>query len=350
MLPKISIIIPIYKVEDYIEDCILSVMSQTYAGALDCILVDDCTPDNSMNIVQRLIDHYEGNIQFKIVHHKENKGLSAARNTGLEYAKGEYVYFLDSDDELYPTSIQDLTNPLNEKKYDFVIGDYSKKGDNNIKTPKLLLETGEISGNENIISSYENSMWYMMAWNKLCQLKFIKDNNLFFKESIIHEDDLWSFQLACLAQSMYVIKKDTYIYRLRPSSIMSSINMEHHIITRLNIVDLMNEFLHKRNLINIHSQNAIYKYILNILNDSIEDKVLYKKIYPRFRAIQGNILFCFNDSTKAKLINSIGNCHKILPPFLGKHILYYYVTTWRFRPLYRLNIFFKYILKKLENY
>lgn len=337
MLPKISIIIPIYKVENYIEDCILSVMSQTYAGALDCILVDDCTPDNSMNIVQRLIDHYEGNIQFKIVHHKENKGLSAARNTGLEYAEGEYVYFLDSDDELYPTCIQDLTNPLNEKKYDFVIGDYSKKGDNNIKTPKLLLETGEISGNENIISSYENSMWYMMAWNKLCQLKFIKDNNLYFKESIIHEDDLWSFQLACLAKSMYVVKKATYIYRLRPSSIMSSINIENGIIAYINVVKLMNEFLEKNNITNLHSQNIINNYKLIILNDSMKNRELYKKIYSEFRGLNGNISFCLKKSFKGNLINMIGNFHKLLPPFLGIYVLYYYNSILLFRPLYRLH-------------
>lgn len=329
MLPKISIVIPVYKVEDYIEDCILSVMYQTYAGALECILIDDCTPDNSMNIVQRLIDHYEGNIQFKIVHHKENKGLSAARNTGLKYAKGEYVYFMDSDDELCPTCIQDLANPLNEKKYDFVIGNYSKKGDNNIKTPKLLLETGEISENENIISSYENSTWYMMAWNKLCQLKFIKDNNLYFKESIIHEDDLWSFQLACLAQSMYVVKKDTYIYRLRPSSIMSSINADKHIITCVDIINLMNEFLAKRKIKNIHSQNIINRYKLKVLNDSMEDKALYTKTYSYLRKIQGNILFASKKSYKGQLINIIGNFHKILPISLGRFILFYYILVLR---------------------
>lgn len=337
METKISIIIPIYKVEDYIEDCILSVMSQTYAGALECILVDDCTPDNSMNIVQELIDHYEGNIQFKIVHHKENKGLSAARNTGLEHAEGEYVYFLDSDDELYPTCIQDLTNPLNEKKYDFVIGDYSQKDGYNDRIPKLFLQTGEVLGNDNIILSYAKSMWYMMAWNKLCRLKFLKENGLFFKESIIHEDDLWSFQLACLAQSMYVVKKDTYKYRLRPSSIMSSINIENGIIAYINVVKLMDEFLRKNNITNLHAQNIINNYKLIILNDSMKNRAVYKNIYSDFRRLNGNISFCFKNSFKGKLINMLGNFHNLLPPFLGKYVLYYYNSILQFRPLYRLH-------------
>ena len=157
IFPKVSIIIPVYKVEEYIEDCILSVMSQTFLGGLECIIVDDCTPDNSIALIQKLIKDYKGNIQFKIVHHKENKGLSSARNTGLKYAKGEYVYFLDSDDELYPTCIQDLALPLSKKKYDFVIGDYSVKGDIIFEIPKLLLETGEVLDTENIVSSYEYS-------------------------------------------------------------------------------------------------------------------------------------------------------------------------------------------------
>lgn len=327
--PKISIIIPIYKVEDYIEDCILSVMSQTYAGALECVLINDCTPDTSMNIVQKLIDNYEGSIQFKIVHHKENKGLSAARNTGLEYAKGEYVYFLDSDDELYPTCIQDLASPLNMKKYDLVIGDYSQKDGYNDRIPKLFLESGEILGNEYIISSYAKSKWYMMAWNKLCQLKFIKDNNLFFKESIIHEDDLWSFQLACLAKSMYIVKKITYVYRLRSNSIMSSTNLDNHIIAYINIVNLMSEFLSKKKITSIHSQDIVDKYKMIILNYSMKDRTLYKKVYPNIRKINEDIVFCTEKSLKSKVVNFIGNIHKSLPKFLGKYILYYHIVILR---------------------
>ena len=340
IFPKVSIIIPVYKVEEYIEDCILSVMSQTYLGGLECIIVDDCTPDNSIALIQKLIKDYKGNIQFKIVHHKENKGLSSARNTGLKYAKGEYMYFLDSDDELYPTCIQDLALPLSKKKYDFVIGDYSVKGDIIFEIPKLLLETGEVLDTENIVSSYEYSKWYMMAWNKLCNLKFIKDNNLYFKESIIHEDDLWSFQTACLAKEIYIVRKETYIYRLRSNSIMSSNNKEKHIRACISVVNFMSDFVSENNIIDNHSLSIINNYKLKILNDSVNDKILYNKLYIQLRSIKGDILFCLLKSTKGKLINFIGNFHKVLPLFLGKFMLYYYVRLLRVRPLHRFNNLF----------
>ena len=78
----ITVIIPVYKVEKFIERCLCSVMKQTYKKAFECILVNDCTPDNSMSIVQRIIDGYQGNISFRVINHEKNRGLSAARNTG----------------------------------------------------------------------------------------------------------------------------------------------------------------------------------------------------------------------------------------------------------------------------
>lgn len=347
ILPKVTIIVPVYKVQEYIEDCILSIMSQTYNGEMECIIVDDCTPDDSIIKVHELIDNYEGTIQFKIIHHKENKGLSAARNTGLEYAKGEYVYFLDSDDEICQTCIQDLAEPLAEKKFDFVIGDYSTKGNLTFETPKLQLNTGEVSNNEDIVSSYESAKWYMMAWNKLCSLKFIIDNNLFFKESIIHEDDLWSFQLACLANNMFIVKKSTYIYRLRSNSIMSSTNKYNHFISYIIIINLMSEFVCNYKVIGYYPQKIINNYKLVIINDSIKNKSFYNTIYPELRNIKGDISFCLTNSLKGKIINYIGNCYKVLPSYLGKYILYYYIRLLQFRPLYKLMNVYKRILSNI---
>ena len=93
---SISIIIPIYNVEKYIERCILSVMRrQDFDGDLECILVDDCTPDKSMQIAKSLIDSYQGPVKFRIMRNSENQGLSCSRNNGLNCAKGDYVFFLD---------------------------------------------------------------------------------------------------------------------------------------------------------------------------------------------------------------------------------------------------------------
>ena len=91
--PSVSIIVPIYNVEPYVEACVRSVMSQTYRGSIECIMVDDCGSDGSVQIVEKIIEGYDGSIQFMMLHHNHNRGLSAARNTGLNAASGDYLFF-----------------------------------------------------------------------------------------------------------------------------------------------------------------------------------------------------------------------------------------------------------------
>ena len=85
-MAKISILIPIYNVENYIIRCLNSVIEQTYRGPLECILVDDCGNDNSISLVKKFLDSYSGNVKFRILHHDHNRGLAAARNTAVENA------------------------------------------------------------------------------------------------------------------------------------------------------------------------------------------------------------------------------------------------------------------------
>ena len=113
---KVTIVIPVYQVEDYIESCLISVANQTYSGEIECVVVDDCGADSSWQIVENFISEYNGKIDFKLIRHTENKGLSAARNTGIDHASGEYIYFLDSDDEITPECIERLVKPLENYK------------------------------------------------------------------------------------------------------------------------------------------------------------------------------------------------------------------------------------------
>ena len=101
---KVSLIIPIYNVSRYLVRCLDSVISQTFRN-IECILVDDCGADNSVNIAEDYIKGYQGPVVFKLIHHKYNRGLSAARNTGIDAACGDYLYFMDSDDAIIPETI-----------------------------------------------------------------------------------------------------------------------------------------------------------------------------------------------------------------------------------------------------
>lgn len=287
---RVSIIVPVYNVEPYIEDCLRSVASQTYKGQLECIIIDDCTPDGSCDVIEKFIKEYIGNIQFKLLHHDKNRGLSAARNTGIDAATGEYIYFLDSDDEITPRCIELLTAPLKRRKYDFIIGDYSVIGSNKDNYPPLLVKEKEMLKNYSIRESYLSYKWYVMAVNKLCNTEFVRNEKLYFKEGIIHEDDLWSFQLACLAQTMYVIRNQTYIYKVRRDSITNNSPTDMRVISISLITEESKKWATEKGI--LYDKN-IFRKILSFREIALAEilstnsrkrrKVLYLKCYKRIR-------------------------------------------------------------------
>ena len=219
-LPRISIVIPVYNVEEYISECMRSVMRQTYKGEIECILVDDCGNDQSVAVAKDMIADYKGSIDFRIVRHERNRGLSAARNTGTDVATGEYVIYLDSDDYISNNCLEVLSQPLLEREYDIVVGDLEMFGE-----PKdivfLTEPTGATIGNGEIFRKwYVSRRLYMMAWNKLVKASLFKEHDLSFLEGQLHEDELWTYKIASCVQSLYVQHIPTYYYRIRNNSIM----------------------------------------------------------------------------------------------------------------------------------
>lgn len=111
---KVSIIVPVYNAEPYILRCFDSMKNQTYTN-IECIFVDDCSTDKSREIIKQQIAAYSGPITFKIIGNEENRGASTARNNGTYIATGDYIYYLDSDDEITENCIETLVNVA--KKY-----------------------------------------------------------------------------------------------------------------------------------------------------------------------------------------------------------------------------------------
>ena len=323
---KISIVIPVYNVEQYIEDCLLSVTTQTYTDEIECIIVNDCTQDNSCIIIDNFIKKYIGSIQFKFIHHLKNRGLSAARNSGIEVATGDYIYFLDSDDELTPNTLEVLSAPLEQIKYDFVIGDYLTNN-STIEFPPLLLKDGEISTNEEIRNSYFAGEWYVMAWNKLYNLNFIRKHSLLFKEGLLNEDNLWSFQCACLAQSIYVVKEQTYKYKVRETSIMGCLNSAKQADAFATITNeaykwaTLNGYIHNKNTF----KKILYyrEFALNLifsLPTFNERKELYLQCYKRLRIDPWNV--CRRKIIKP--VSLIKELYNYLPGITGYWFLHIY--------------------------
>ena len=123
---KLAPMFGVYNVEKYVAECLNSVISQTYDHSkIECIIVNDCTTDDSMDIVYEIIKKYDGGMSFIICRHEHNEGLSAARNTGIEVAKGNYIFFIDSDDYIYPNSLELLLNASKIYGYsDMVVGNF----------------------------------------------------------------------------------------------------------------------------------------------------------------------------------------------------------------------------------
>ena len=121
---KVSVIVPVYKVETFIERCIRSLMEQTLQD-VEFVIVDDCSPDNSISIAQAVIQDYPGRKeQVKLIRHNVNQGLPAARNSGLTVASGEYVFHCDSDDFVEPAMLEQLYRAAKDEKADIVWCDW----------------------------------------------------------------------------------------------------------------------------------------------------------------------------------------------------------------------------------
>lgn len=222
---KVSIIIPVYGVEKYIEPCILSVMNQSMTDSVECIIVDDCGSDKSIQIVERMVSEYKGDILFSILYHDYNKGPSSARNTGMRVAKGQYIYFLDSDDTITPDCIERMWKKVEEYPgvncvfsgiktigADLVWMDYTLK-----KFPPYSEDRDWLQ--ESMLKRFEFSM---TGVNRLISADFIREYNLYFEEGFLHEDDIWNLRISQNITKAAFVNANTYNYIIHNNSIMTS--------------------------------------------------------------------------------------------------------------------------------
>lgn len=221
---KISIVIPVYNVGSYIKDCLLSVINQTMTDGLECLIVDDCGTDSSIEIAEQILASYEGIIRFRILHHPENKGLSGARNSGIKEATGEYIYFLDGDD----TITSDCMDTLWKRVLDHPNVDCVCAGANMTDGGQWL----NLSNRHDVPEYTQDIEWIrcnmlmqllpMTAWNHLIRLSLIKEKQMSFIEGIYSEDEPWNWNLAHNISTLAICKRETYNYLIREGSIQNN--------------------------------------------------------------------------------------------------------------------------------
>ncbi|MCC8146953.1 MAG: glycosyltransferase, partial [Bacteroidales bacterium] len=215
---KVSIVIPVYNVTAFIERSLNSALNQSYRN-IEIILVDDASPDSSIDTAKRLLKDHPGKDLVRFVSHPVNKGLGAARNTGVRASSGDYVFFLDSDDEISNDCIEILINFTQGSDLDLIAGEIKVIGNKRNAYPLLLLKEGIYRGNKRILDLFLRKKWYEMAWNKLIKRTLFTEKQLWFNEKILHEDTLWSFQMSLVIQSLGIVPKETYFYHIQGNSI-----------------------------------------------------------------------------------------------------------------------------------
>ena len=219
----ISLIIPVYKVSPYIERCMKSVIKQTY-DHFECILVDDASPDDSIAKCERMMADYQGNIQFRIIHHEQNRGLSAARNTGTDAATGDYILYVDSDDQMSNDCVEKLMAPIvADPSVEMVYGGsmtFSDGGQMHL-AEAFKRKREEFTTQETVRSYYldRKGAFIHAAWNKLTSRAFINAHQLRFREGLLWEDALWTFLEMKYLSHLVSIPDITYFYYQRPDSI-----------------------------------------------------------------------------------------------------------------------------------
>lgn len=215
-MPIISIVVPVYKVETYLEPCVRSIMAQTYRD-LEIILVDDGSPDSC----GRICDELAAEDDRIIVIHQKNKGLSGARNTGIQQAHGQYICFVDSDDLLCPEYCEKLYLALTNSACDFSVCAVHRYEDGEQPHPKNHSGPHGIVSNQDFLQMQFERKTEFGVWNKLFPKALVED--LQFMEGKIHEDVIFSADLARnLHHGVACVGDELYLYRQRAGGIVSN--------------------------------------------------------------------------------------------------------------------------------
>ena len=214
-MPTISIIVPVYNVEKYLRCCVDSILAQTFTD-IEVLLVNDGSTDGGGAIC----DEYAAKDERFVIIHKENGGLSTARNTGLDNCSGRYICFLDSDDYYESDFLQTMYDSIKDSDYDFVscVANFVDEGNCLIRRNEYPLSRAELRG-DLFDHYYHSNLIEDAAWNKIYQKSLF--DGLRFKEGIIYEDSEMIVRLLKKARSALFIREYKYNYRIRQGSILN---------------------------------------------------------------------------------------------------------------------------------
>lgn len=229
--PKVSVIVPVYKVEKYIEESIRSVCEQKYQN-IEVILVNDGTPDSSIELARKVAADYS--IKLSIVN-KENGGLPSARNAGIKAATGEYLCFIDSDDMISKTHISDLVNACNEYKTKVAYADFQLTYETNRCGNPVAHNAASKIDHDELLKGFLVRKLKIHCCALLIDRQYLIHNNLWFNDRLRYGEDIdFMWRLFPSLDAIGYTGNSTYLYLQRSGSLMTSQSMER-VITLLDI-------------------------------------------------------------------------------------------------------------------
>ena len=264
---KISVIVPIYNVENYLKKCIHSIVNQTYKN-LEIILVDDGSPDNCGQICD---DYAKKDTRIKVIH-KKNGGLSDARNAGLEVCTGDYISFVDSDDWIEFNTYEIMMKNMNEYNGDIVVSNINYVYKDKVKSKYSEDKIRCFNKEEAMKELIKDGLVQAVVWNKLYKRVFI--DNLRFKVGKLNEDEFFTYKICAKAERIVYIPDALYQYRQREDSIMGTYSLK-----RLDSVDAIYERLQfiKNKFPSLYKDEkltlcntCIYNYQMILKNNNID--------------------------------------------------------------------------------
>lgn len=218
-LPLVTLAMPVYNVAGYVESSLLSALNQTYSN-LEILIIDDCSTDNSMDVVLDVIDSYPRKADVRIVHHQGNQGLGDTRNTAINEAKGEYIYFMDSDDVISLNCIEILVGYMLESPVDFVAASRERKTFDGKLISIDQYKPSLVRGNEKhelpvaYFRYVENHKILAEVWNKLYDVHFLRRNHVRCIPHVHVEDVSFSLQVNIAAKSCRLVDDVLYTYHI----------------------------------------------------------------------------------------------------------------------------------------
>ena len=275
MMPIVSIIMPVYNVEKYIEKSIQSVLSQTF-GDFELLIINDGTPDDSIVIAEKFIDQ-----RIKILH-KPNGGLSDARNFGMQHTTGEYIYFIDSDDWIDPNLLEVCVTALHKFKTDFVIFGYHLDNENlegNLitSTSKNHVEMLFSKKEKNLNIDAETLALMGYAWNKMYKTSFVKENNLQFEKGVsLVEDILFNAKVYEVSDKILFINYALYHYINRPATSLIKTFHKNSFELYLKKNQALHYFLNAWQMPQAHLNSVLASGIINGIRYCVNNMFAYK--------------------------------------------------------------------------